>query len=640
MCGIAGIITFDHEVCLDHLESLGHSLLHRGPDDVGFLGWSAGRTSQRTRRAKDLQPSTLGLVHRRLSIIDLSADGWQPMHSPDGRYSIVYNGEVYNFLELRRELEELGAHFTSRSDTEVVLTAYAMWGVAAFARFNGMFALAILDEHEETVVLARDCFGIKPLYYTRTPDAWVFASELRSLMQLPFVSRRVDPNWLYDYLRFGRTDVDEGTLLAEIKQVPAASHLSLHVRTGEQGPIERYWQLDLDQELKLSFEDAAEELRHLFLDSVDVHLRSDVQVGAALSGGIDSTALVSAVRELRGAEYEIPTFSYVAEDHDLSEEFWIDLVSKRIDTRSHKTRPVAADLVKRLDSVIAFQGEPFASTSIFAQHEVFRLAQASGIKVTLDGQGADEILGGYPTFGAARCASLIRQGRWAQAFSLFKHLAGRGVGARGCLYRLGGLLAPASLQGVARDLVGEAWFPSWMRQEWFVEHGVSAPVARQTDPKLLRWQLHQALTTTSLPALLRYGDRNSMICSIESRVPFLTPGLVQFVFSLPERYLINQQGTSKAVFREAMRGIAPNRVLERTDKVGFVTPQKLWFGELSSWVDETLSRSEGPLSPVLNGPRIAAIWNGMKSGDDGMPAELWRWLNLSRWSEQVDAQLI
>ena len=637
MCGIAGIALLDQST-IDPmlLKALAQSLQHRGPDDLGFLGWKGNGVVRCGRDSSALAGSRVGLVHRRLAIIDRSEAGWQPMVSGNQRYGIIFNGEIYNYLELKAELKQLGYTFRSDSDTEVLLYGYSHWGANVLTRLVGMFAFAILDTQENKLFLARDCFGIKPLYYCYWNGGFVFASEITALIQLPGLDRRANPQRLYEYLRFGLTDHGDATLFAAISQLPAAHFLEVNLECPQEARPAVYWQAEIGQRSDLSFKQSAEQLRELFFDSVRLHLRSDVPVGAALSGGIDSSAIVMAMRHLGGKGLDIQTFSYIADEPSLSEERWVDLVGAAAGVTVHKIRPTATELVKELDDLIGVQGEPFATTSVFAQRMVFQRVAEAGIKVTLDGQGADELLGGYPVFAAVRLASLIRQHQWEDALRFLQTACRtRGLDRLWVTLRAGGMLVPEAWEGVARQLVREDLYPAWLHATWFAERGVVARAfGRVPDREMLKAYLRQTLAQSSLPALLRYSDRNAMSFSVESRVPFLTPSLANFIFTLPEEYLIAPDGTSKAIFRAAMRGIVPDAILDRTDKIGFVTPERRWLATMGDWVDETLSHEVmGQILP-LRGEQIMREWRAIRRGGKAFDARTWRWINLIRWTER------
>jgi asparagine synthase (glutamine-hydrolysing) len=616
-------------------------LRHRGPDDHGWLISSPGgfRLGQGTLPRCDAE---VIFLHRRLSILDLSRAGWQPMGTPDGRFFIVFNGEIYNFIELRAELEFLGHVFGSHSDTEVLLHAYVEWGPQALLRLVGMFAFAILDRHERKLFLARDFFGIKPLYYTQAPVGFAFASEIKALLAVPDVSRRVNPHRLYSYLVNGLTDHGQETLFADIHQLPAAHFLEISLDTAQPGRPQRYWHVDLSEPLDIPYPEATRRLRELFLDSVRLHLRSDVPVGAALSGGIDSSAIVNAMRCLEPG-LELHSFSYIADTPQLSEESWVDLAGTHARAVVHKVQAGPGELLDDLDRLIYQQDEPFGSTSIFVQHRVFRLAREAGITVMLDGQGADEMLGGYRPYLAARLASLLRRGNWLEALRFLariRRLPGTG-GTLRLLLQCAGFLCPGRLKSLGKQWLQHSVLPAWLNASWFtkqhVQFGAAGTIsAASRSADLLRNHLHQTLVETSLPMLLRYEDRNSMAHSIESRVPFLTPALAGFLLKLPEDYLIGPDGTSKRIFRAAMRGLVPDPVLDRRDKIGFATPEQQWFTRLRPWVEKTLEGA-GDI-PAFHLPGLQQEWQSLLEHRTGFDFRAWRWVNLIRWAQQFDVQ--
>lgn len=640
MCGIAGLVgSRESDLCLSWLsQSLG-TLQHRGPDDYGWLVDTA--QGLQTGRGELPPPSlTTLLLHRRLSILDLSESGWQPMTTPDRSAAIVFNGEIYNFLELREELIREGCSFRSSSDTEVLLHACAHWGAAALRRLVGMFSFAFLDNRRRTLFLARDHFGIKPLYYFHSAGRFAFASEIKALLGLPFVRRSVNPQRFYEYLRFGRTDHGGDTFFAEIHQLPAAHYLEMSLDNPRTVEPVRYWDLAGRERIDLSFDEAAAHLRDLFLENIQLHLRSDVPVGAALSGGIDSSAIVAGMRAVH-PKADLHAFSYIADDPAVSEEKWVDLAAGHTRAAVHKIRATPEELAADLDDLIRTQDEPFGSTSIYAQYRVFKLARETGITVMLDGQGADELLAGYRPYLAARLGSLLRQGHWLQAVKFAKRAA-KLPGSRG-LFRLllqaGSVLCPARCKAIAHSLLGESLMPAWLNGAWFHTRGVTAPSAyRRARRDVLREQLRETVVSTSLPMLLRFEDRNSMASSIESRVPFLTPALAEFVWRLPEEYILGADGTSKNVFRKAMRGLVPDAILDRRDKIGFATPEKRWLTALRPWVEATLSSARAHAIPALKPAAMQMEWQAVLAGRRPFDFRVWRWLNLIRWADYFDVR--
>lgn len=627
MCGIAGVISVQN-VEASCVEAMALAQAHRGPDDRGFFQYGVESGMKLTRSLKDGYTEEVCFSHQRLSILDLSKSGWQPMTTPDSRFTIVFNGEIYNYLELRAELESLGWSFRSHSDTEVLLYGYAQWRAGVLNRLVGMFAFAIFDLLERSVFLARDFFGIKPLFYSSYKGGIAFSSEIKAQLTLPDFSRRAHPEQIYNYLRFGMTDRDEQTLFRDIKRLPAAHYMIVKLDAPQAASPVRYWQVNLINRSKLSFEDAARKLRELFLESVKLHLRSDVPVGAALSGGIDSSAIVGAIRHL-SPNQELHTFSYIADDERLSEDKWVNIAGKAAGITMHKVCPRPDDLIADLDNLIDSQDEPFGSTSIYAQQRVFRLAHEAGIKVMMDGQGADELLAGYTSYISARFLSLMRQNKPFRALAFGRNASKLPhVTMQALLTAAGSMALPTWLKPLARKLRGLELMPEWINQQWFAEQGVfPGEHQREYSKDMLRVELAESLKK-GLPALLRYEDQNSMFYSVESRVPFLTPKLADFIYSLPEEYLIDHNGTTKSIFRRAMHGIVPDEILDRRDKIGFATPEQDWLEDLGPWVENVLKQNLESL-PMLKADVILAEWDRAALGNH--PSGLWRWVNLCMW---------
>ncbi len=640
MCGIGGIINRDlGNVDPQALALIGRRLAHRGPDDWGFAKWGHQPGLSISRDPDSLDAGSVGLAHRRLAILDLSDAAAQPMASPDGRLVTVYNGEIYNYLELRAQLAP-SWQFKSHGDTEVLLAAYDKWGIDCLSRFVGMFAFAILDVPRRRLTLARDFFGIKPLYYAVAGNLLAFASEIGALLDLPGLSRSANPQRVMDYLRFGHTDFDDQTMFAAIKQLPPAHYLEIPLDAPPAAALPapvRYWELPSQRQTKndISFDQAATALRDQFLASIHLHLRSDVPVGACLSGGIDSSSILAATARARsGTPPALHAFSYIADDERLNEGKWIDIAATAAGATLHKTLAARQDLPADLERLIAAQAEPFAGTSVYAQYRVFQLAQEAGVKVLLDGQGADELLGGYmPYF---RAATMLRQGRPIDAWRFARHAAqiDPAAGAGPTFARAMGLIAPDRLHRLAR----RTRKPRWLGDGWFAKHGVTAMNQRPSrgEKDLLIWKLRQDVSRLSLPMLLRYEDRNSMAFSIESRVPFLTPQLAELSLSLPEDYLVSDGGLTKSVFRAAMEGITPGAILQRRDKIGFATPQDNWLLAMQTWVDGVLL---DPAARDIGAIDIGAAidtWNAIKRTNQAVDTCVWRWVNLILWAKQMN----
>lgn len=637
MCGIAGFLSPSRQLDYQTVEAVLRNLAHRGPDDQGWLSYS--RDNLKTGHNWDREsPGEALLLHRRLSIIDVSESGWQPMSSAAGRYHLVFNGEIYNYRELRSELEQLGHVFRTHTDSEVLLVAYAQWGSDALLRLVGMFAFAVLDTAARKLFLARDCFGIKPLYYAASQDFFAFASEIRALLELTHSRRRVNPSALLLYLRHGLSDQGIGTLFSGISQLPGAHYMEIALdQPGVAEPI-RYWS-PTPNHSELSFDEAADCLRELFLDSVRLHLRSDVPLGAALSGGIDSSAIVAAMRHLDPA-LDIHAFSFIAEDPAMSEERWVDLAAARVRAIVHKIRPTSTELVNDFENLVSTQEQPFGSTAIYAGMRVFREAAEAGIKVMLDGQGADEFFGGYRYYLGAQLASLLRQRRYGDALQLLVRASTLpGSGMLSLLFCGADYMIPKQWQAPFRSLLAKEFTPRWVNGAWFRQYGNDVGHTNYCpDQDVLRATLLRTITETSLPHLLRYEDRNAMAFSIENRVPFLTVPLAEFVLSLPERYIVDLDGTSKAVFRSAMRGLVPDEILDRRDKIGFRTPERKWLSAADHWVQGVLASETAAAMPFLNLKAMRLEWNRIRDGRQRFDNRIWRWLNVIRWSNQFEIE--
>jgi asparagine synthase (glutamine-hydrolysing) len=649
MCGIYGCWNRGGApldvAAVEHATTL---LRHRGPDDEGFLlanltngefvlaGGEETPAAVGGPRIRDLRGHTfdLALGFRRLSILDLSPLGHQPMASPDGRYTIVYNGEVYNYRELREELVRAGHRFRGGSDTEVVLAAFAEWGPDCLSRFNGMWAFAVWDGREERLFLSRDRFGVKPLFYVATATSFAFASEIKALVGSHGVPFRPDERSVYDYLEAGgQPSPREGrTFFADVASLPPAHFMVVNrsrVRTG------RYY--DLPEEYAADGrppEEVVAGYREVFDDAVKLRLRSDVPVGSCLSGGVDSSAIVCTVNRLiaRGLPADQvgerqKTFSAVYETEGrYNERSYVEMVLSASGAERNLVFPTAEWLRKDLSRLVWHQDEPFNSTSIFAQWCVMSAVRDRGVTVLLDGQGADETLAGYRPFDIFT-ADLIRRGQVGGALA-----AGRaihrvtGLAAAPMLARaLVRQLPSGSLAGLRRRRA--AGGTRVMRPDFVAAHRARpryAPVDRD-----LHAHLRELIRETSLPHLLRYEDRNSMAFSVEGRVPFLDYRVVEYSLNAAFRLCIHE-GWAKWVLRQAMRDRVPDAVLWRRDKVGFETPERDWVG---SWLSAEGRACFGPdaaSSPYLDAAAVRRRLDRYPDGETDRN-QVWRWINLETW---------
>ena len=633
MCGLAAVLTLPGaKVAPDLVRRFDRLLAHRGPDGAGVAMFRRdGATSSE-------EAADLALVHRRLAIIDLDRRADQPMSSADGRYVLVFNGEVYNYVELRDELVQLGHAFHTTSDSEVLIAAYAQWGSAALDRLVGMFAFILLDRRARELFVARDPFGIKPLFWAVGRDCVALASEIPPLLEVPGVGRRIDVAQTSLFLAVGQTDATQATMFAGVRSLPAGTWAKIPLEApAALAPIQ-YWRPRI---APAPSADAPRKLRELFIESIRLHLRSDVPVGIALSGGIDSSAIVAAARAIGGKQLSLHTFSFTAEGSDVDESSFIEVAAMAAQAQSTRVRIGPDEIVADIDDLIVSQGEPFGSLSIYAQHCVMRLAAQSGIKVMLDGQGADELFAGYRPYLARRLSELVARLQWGAAVSLARSMVRLPGVTRGLLAQAIEPAVPARLRAAARRLIGRPVLAPWIDGGWFAERD-----ALQAGPDLL-WQrnflheaLAQSLTETVLPALLRYEDRNSMAFSIESRVPFLTTRLADFAYSLPSDQLVDGQATSKAVLRAALRGLVPDAILDRRDKVGFATPDRSWASALRPWFRRVLGSDTARGLPWLKADVALAVLDRRIASADAFGFDLWRTANLVRWAEKFDLSFV
>lgn len=623
MCGIVGGYWIQPpsnlEVCLDKALD---EMRSRGPDDRGFDLYSQG-------------PGVVALGHTRLSIIDLSSAGHQPMVSRDQRYAMVFNGEIYNYRELRSELAGLGFKFVSDSDTEVLLTAWSVWGQACLRRLDGMFAFVVHDRAEKRIHCARDAYGIKPFFYSRRAGSFHFSSTLSALLQLRQEKLRLDWQRSYDYLVHGDYDSNARSFIDGVSHLPPGHWLTFDLVSATASEPDCWWRPRQDEATGLKFDQAAELVREKFLHNIRLHLRSDVTLGAALSGGIDSSAVVCAMRHVE-PDAPIKTFSYIASGTALSEEMWVDRVNAFVGAESYKTTANSEDLLRDLDDMIVAQGEPFGSTSIYAQYRVFKLAREHGVTVTLDGQGADELLAGYSGYPGYRLISLLENDglfaahRFASNWSKWP-----GRSYRLAVMELGRNMLPDDIYAFSRKILGRDFRPKWLNVGMLEEQGVSFRESRLPSDEMHRGrrvieQLSKSLQERGLPALLRHADRNSMRFSVESRVPFLTAGMADLLLSMPENFLISDAGETKSVFRAAMRGIVPDDILDRKDKIGFATPEKDWLLGISGALREWMAAGDSVPGFIMK-TQLLKAFDDVVAGRKAFSWQLWRWVNFVRW---------
>ncbi len=641
MCGIAGYFQPNAApaAVAARLRRMADAQCHRGPDQHGFALFTAAAAHASPDGdfpAAETQPALGGFAHQRLSILDLSDAGRQPMASADGCDWLCFNGEIYNFRELRVELEAAGIRFHSTSDTEVLLHLLRRRGREALPACNGMWAFAWWNQREQTLFLCRDRFGIKPLYYWQEGNRFAFASEIKALLALPDVSSEPYEPAIADYLVHGRVDCFDFTFFKGIRALPPGHCAAISFAGGTpRMTITPWWNLaeavDAVDTASLSFGEAAERLRGLLTDSIQLRLRSDVPVGTCLSGGLDSSAVVClAAPHLSAANQN--TFSACYRDFAKDESRWIRMVVEATGVRPHTVYPDGAGFRQDVRRLLHHQDQPFTSTSIYAQWKVFELSRRTGVIVTLDGQGADETLAGYDYFFPVYYAQLLKAGRlFAWAGACRSRAARQHTSAlREALGTAGGFLNHRTMTRMA-GLVSAQYRTDWVAPRLrAAARGLRSPQPLPRGEQLNQ-RLAEVFTSSGLPALLRYADRNSMAHSVESRMPFMDWRLVTFLLALPASYKL-RDGESKAVFREALRGVIPEPVRARQDKIGFETPEADWFRTvLRPDIAEFAESASLGNSPWFDAPRLRDLWRRHAAGSLNASRPLWRAWCLHLW---------
>jgi asparagine synthase (glutamine-hydrolysing) len=596
MCGIAGVYRTDGPASGEQVERMLDVLVHRGPDGSGVL-----------------VEGGVGLGHRRLAILDLSDAGAQPMADPTGRFVITYNGEIYNHVELRAELESRGVRFRSRCDTEVLVAAYAEWGEACLSRLNGMFGFAIFDRRERSLFCVRDRLGVKPFVYSWDGRTFGFASEHKALRAGGLVDDAMSHDAVYEYIARGYTTGGR-SFYDRISTLPPGH--CLRVGPGGPGAVRRWWTPPAEELAGKSTEDWADEVRHLLVDSVRLRLRSDVPVGAHLSGGLDSSAIVGAAASLPGGG-DITTFTGAFRgDRSSDERRFSRSVNAYYGLRAHEVDIDVDDLAAAFENIVWHMDEPIAGPGVFPQLEVATLVARKGVTVVLGGQGGDELFGGYIRHRALFHLRRLRTASLGPRLSSALEIAG--LAAREW----------RRVRRTATTVSDEQLHPDFLAEvdRGFREEVRRPPLSRAGVRDLMRWDLEHYL-----PGLLHVEDRTSMAVSVESRTPLLDYRLVELAMSIPTEQVF-RRGVQKPVLREAARPWLPRSVLERRDKKGFPTPLHRWSERPAlNHLVKRLMRPDGGTTacPVFGSDYLAAHAEFEAS-------ELWTVMMIQGWREQVE----
>lgn len=615
MCGITGFYGLHDSEMLNRMSD---AIIHRGPDDAGIF-----------------EDDTVGLAHRRLSIIDISC-GHQPIVGSDGKTVIIYNGEVYNYKELRKELEEEGVVFKTHSDTEVLLECFIRYGSECFDRFNGMFAIAFYNQETGKLTLCRDHFGIKPLYYYQDQGVFFFGSELKAILASGRVKPRVNERSMYRYLMFRVQDDARETFFEGIERVMPGEMIEV-----DSGGVQRKQFTRLKEELTALAKKKGhaysrhimEEYQKRLIESVSMRLDSEVRVGTSLSGGLDSSSVCAIIATILDSDENAKsvgdrqnTFSAVFPNSVNDEEKYVDALLGKYAGRitAHKIKPNAVTFFEDLSDFVRTQEEPIISTGPYAQYVVMRHA-CQHVKVLLDGQGADEMMAGYDPYFVVYLRQLKARKQYGKL--LKEAWACRDIISRLVKFKL------KSKAGFGKK--GSAGVRSFLKDDFVGEY--RGERFEKCDGHL-KMRLLDDIFRNSLPSLLRYEDKNTMRFSIEGRVPFIDKELLKFLFSLDDEAIIHR-GYNKRILRESMDTFLPKMISRRRNKIGFTTPEVEWFQKNAAALSEIFRSESFRTREWFHGEKIAEEFKKWVHGtSDYDSMTFWRFLNVEMWlREFIDA---
>lgn len=622
MCGIAGIVSYNTDFQVkESIIPMINEIKHRGPDDEGCVFVSDSNTTPTFGfdTPNEVKESTLPytpkissetyneqanivLGHRRLSILDLSAHAHQPMCNETENYWIVFNGEIYNYKGIREELIAKGHQFTSNSDTEVVLKAFIEWGKSCVNKFNGMWSFVIYDKTTKKLFGARDRFGVKPFYFINNKNHFAFCSEIKGLLKIQGFQKEINPAAVYDFLVSSKLEIDDETFFKNIFELKPANLFELDTLTGNL-TVEKYYTLSYNKKwesIKSSeLPNVISDIKKKVINAVDIRLNADVKTGSCLSGGIDSSAIVTTINQLLkekeinpiGKEQEVFTASYPSTSIDESK--WAKIVVDKTKTNWNQTFPDAQSIEKQLTDLVYAQDIPFGSSTSFSQFKVMELIHNKGVKVSIDGQGADELFAGYPNHYASSIINGINSFSFA---SVFKNL-----GAKDGTFSNHSQILKLPLQSLYIKCFPNSYFKklkakqpelSYIKPGFIKNQNNRLHLINDKFKANLNQLLHYQFTDCGLKQLLRTADRSSMHFSVETRMPFVDDNeLVESVFKISGKSKI-KDGKSKFLLREAMKELLPQEIYNRTDKLGFSTPEKQWFVVLKPYFKSILSEQK------------------------------------------------
>jgi len=600
MCGICGFNWIDKEL----LAEMNLSLKHRGPDDEG-----------------EYFDKGLSIGHRRLSILDLSKNAKGPMFYDKKNLVLTYNGEIYNYIELREELINKGYIFNSTSDTEVILAAYKEWGTECLNKFNGMWSFCLFDKKKKILFLSRDRFGIKPLYFYNNGEKFIFASEIKAILKVD-IPRFPNDLLIYDYLMFNNVDHTNETFFKGINKLPKAHYGIYNLKTNK-FLIKKYWSLtDLGTKNKTD----TKYIKELFIDAVKLRLRSDVPVGSCLSGGLDSSSIICILSN--SLKYDnLYTFSAVHPKYkEIDESKFMNILIRNVKVKPRFVVPDPKEALKDLNDLIYYQEEPFPGPAIYSQYKVMELAHDNKLKVLLDGQGGDELFAGYTYFFSYYFIELLKKGKFLtflKEISSYCKIHKSMYSILALFY----LIFPnyiKLLYTIKRNpFINKSFFSKYKRKSNFINDVHDSSNLNDSLLKHIEYKLEH---------LLKWEDRNSMRFSIETRLPFLDYRFVEYAFSLCSKLKI-KNGVSKHIFRDAMVSILPKEIYNRQDKKGFETPEVWWLKDknFSRYVHNILESKSFKSRYYFDSKKVNKLYKKFINGESRLARPIWKCVFLELW---------
>jgi asparagine synthase (glutamine-hydrolysing) len=611
MCGLSAIINKNFQnVKKDLIINMNDKIIHRGPDDFGSFFYNH-----------------LGLGFRRLSILDLSKDGHQPMKDEKNNV-IIFNGEIFNYVELRNQLILDGETFKTQTDTEVILASYRKWGIDCFLKFNGMWGIILYDSSNQRVIISRDRFGIKPLYYYDEKENIAFCSEIKQLTDLPFFNATQNRDTALRFLLKRQLNTSEDTFFEGVKELLPGHNMIYDLKTNE-FKIKPYYQLEkIKRNFSISFEEAKKEFYRLFENAVRIRLRSDVPIGSCLSGGLDSSSIVAMADIINGDQLTATTISSCWNDLRYDEQEYIDELIRSTRFKSLKIFPDINNLYSSnlLSKIIYHQDQPIKSTSHFSEYSVFKASKDAGLTVMLDGQGSDEFLAGYIPFRFYNL-DLIKRGKF---FKLLRELYFQKKNHYSffeiLFHNINHLFKASSI-----DLS----FIKGNNKHLF-KKDISQEISNRSQDKVAFQSYHEnsinEIKYTSIPYQLHSEDRNSMMHSIESRLPFLDFELTNFILSLPDEMKMSK-GKTKRILRESLNSVLPNKIINRHSKKGFEAPEEIFIRNNNLKSRDIIDRAI-QTSPSIFSSNLIKSFDEMSSGKGDYDNIYFRIICYQLWTEQ------